>query len=168
MSNDQEIKIIKTTIPAHNHYYEVKNLKSHESYEAWITASTKLGSGPSTPVVKLLPSSQVPAQIISFGRIITVAWKNDVAMPCLAVGYPKPSTEWTVADEKAKKQMFDFDSDNTLVLRNVQRHHESNYSCYARNYLGSDRITYQLFVHVPPGKPKLTATSTSSSSSKEF
>lgn len=41
--------------------------------------------------------------------------------------------------------------DNTLVLRNVQRHHEGNYTCQVRNALGTDSIVYQLLVHVPPG-----------------
>lgn len=54
--------------------------------------------------------------------------------------------------------------DNTLVLRNVQRHHEGNYTCQVRNALGTDSIVYQLFVHVPPGPPQLRATSTSSTS----
>lgn len=54
--------------------------------------------------------------------------------------------------------------DNTLVLRNVQRHHEGNYTCQVRNALGTDSIVYQLFVHVPPGPPQLHATATSSTS----
>lgn len=54
--------------------------------------------------------------------------------------------------------------DNTLVLRNVQRHHEGNYTCQVRNALGTDSIVYQLFVHVPPGPPQLHATPTSSTS----
>lgn len=54
--------------------------------------------------------------------------------------------------------------DNTLVLRNVQRHHEGNYTCQVRNALGTDSIVYQLFVHVPPGPPQLRATATSSTS----
>jgi len=34
--------------------------------------------------------------------------------------------------------------DNTLTLRNVQRSHEDNYSCHAKNSLGTDEITYTL------------------------
>lgn len=54
--------------------------------------------------------------------------------------------------------------DNTLVLRNIQRYHEGNYTCQVRNALGTDSIVYQLFVHVPPGPPQLHATATSSTS----
>lgn len=54
--------------------------------------------------------------------------------------------------------------DNTLVLRNVQRHHEGNYTCQVRNALGIDSIVYQLFVHVPPGPPELRPTTTTTTS----
>jgi Down syndrome cell adhesion molecule len=160
----QELKIIKTTLPAQNIHYEAKNLNPKESYEAWVTASTKVGSGPSTPVVKLFPSSRVAAQIVSFGQIIAVSWRVDVKLPCYFVGFPKPSTEWVVADERAKQSRMEIGEDYTLTLRNVQRVHESNYTCFARNELGSDKITYQLFVQVPPGAPKMAGTSNSPTS----
>lgn len=48
-----------------------------------------------------------------------------------------------------------------MVLRNVQRHHEGNYTCQVRNALGIDSIVYSVFVHVPPGPPQLHATATS-------
>ncbi|CRK99030.1 CLUMA_CG011985, isoform A [Clunio marinus] len=164
LDKGQEMKIIKTTLPAHNNHYEAKNLNQKENYEAWVTASTKLGSGPSTPVVKLVPNSQVPAQIVSFGQIVSVSWKVDVKLPCLYVGHPKPTSEWTVANERAKQSRMEIGEDNTLTMRNVQRIHESNYTCYTRNAIGNDRITYQLYVQVPPGPPKLTVTSNSPSS----
>lgn len=46
LDKGQELKIAKTTLPAQNHHYEAKNLNPRETYEAWVTASTKLGSGP--------------------------------------------------------------------------------------------------------------------------
>lgn len=53
-----------------------------------------------------------------------------------------------------------------MTLRNVQRHHEGNYTCIVRNAQGSDHIIYQLYVQVPPDPPELkipsvTATSVS-------
>lgn len=187
LNKGQEIKVDKITLPAHNHHYEAKNLNPRETYEAWVTASTKLGSGnffpfhlrfsqhiqgnfniknlgPSTPVVKLHPSSQVPAQIISFGQIVTVAWNVDVKLACLYVGKPKPTLEWIVEDKRAERNRIDIGDDNTLTLRNVRRIHESNYTCVVANQLGIERITYQLYVQVPPGAPKLQGTATSHSS----
>lgn len=40
--------------------------------------------------------------------------------------------------------------DNTLTLRNVQRSHEDNYSCHAKNSLGTDEITYTLHIQGEP------------------
>lgn len=40
----------------------------------------------------------------------------------------------------------DVGPDNTLTLRNVQRSHEDNYSCHAKNSLGTDEITYTLHI----------------------
>lgn len=114
--------------------------------------------------MKLYPSSQVPAQIVSFGQIVTVAWRVDVKLACIHVGKPAPSIEWIVENERAKQQRLEIGEDHTLTLRNVQRIHESNYTCYVRNPLGSERITYQLFVQVPPGPPKLQGTPNSPTS----
>jgi len=50
-------KIIKNILPAQNLHHEATDLKLHESYEAWVTASTKVGQGSSTPVVKFQPST---------------------------------------------------------------------------------------------------------------
>lgn len=196
LNKGQEIKVEKITLPAQNHHYEAKNLNPRETYEAWVTASTKLGSGmfvgvdlilffsqsfdcsivilfsshtlifigPSTPVVKLYPSTQVPAQIISFGQIVVVSWRVDVKLACLYVGKPKPTSEWIVEHERAKQNRLEIGDDNTLTLRNVQRIHESNYTCVVRNLLGIERITYQLYVQVPPGAPKLQGTANSHTS----
>lgn len=164
LEKGQELSIAKTTLSAQNHHFEAKNLKAKETYEAWVTASTKVGAGPSTPVIKLVPSSTVPAAIISFGQIVTVSWRVDVKLSCLFVGDPRSFSDWTVADDYSKKSLLEINDDNSLTLRNVQRIHESNYTCHVRNNIGSDRITYQLYVQVPPGAPKLTATSTSPTS----
>jgi hypothetical protein len=164
LDKGQELKILKPTLPPHTHHYEAKNLNLRETYEAWITASTKLGSGPSTSVVKLYPSMQVPAQIINFGQIVTVAWRVDVKLACMFVGKPSPSAEWIVESDRAKQNHLDIDNDNTLTLRSVQRIHESNYTCHVKNSLGSERITYQLFVQVPPGSPNLKGTANSPTS----
>lgn len=56
---------------------------------------------------------------------------------------------------KQQIQRIDGNSNSTIVLRNVQRYHEGNYTCTVRNSLGSDQIVYQVYVHVPPGPPEL-------------
>ncbi|XP_018052329.1 PREDICTED: Down syndrome cell adhesion molecule-like protein Dscam2 [Atta colombica] len=159
LEQGQEVKITKSILPAQNLHHEATGLKQHETYEAWVTASTKVGQGSSTPVIKLQPSTTVPAAIISYGMPIVVPWRVDVNMACLVVGDPRPSVEWRRADMKLQ-QKSDVGPDNTLTLRNVQRSHEDNYSCHAKNSLGTDEITYTLHIQVPPTSPTLLATGT--------
>lgn len=83
-----------------NHHYEAKDLNTRETYEAWITASTRIGEGQSTPVIKLTPSSTIPAAVISFGQTLSVAWRVDVKLACLYVGTPKPQVDWKVLDSR--------------------------------------------------------------------
>ncbi|KAL0115399.1 hypothetical protein PUN28_010725 [Cardiocondyla obscurior] len=159
LEQGKEVKITKNILPALNLHHEVTGLKPHETYEAWVTASTKVGQGSSTPVIKLQPSTTVPAAIISYGVPIVVPWRVDVNMACLVVGDPRPTVEWRRADMKLQ-QKSDVGPDNTLTLRNVQRSHEDNYSCHAKNSLGTDEITYTLHIQVPPTSPTLLATGT--------
>lgn len=146
LEKGREINIIKENLPSHKHHYEAKDLKGRETYEAWITASTQIGQGPSTPVIKLSPSSTVSAGIISFGQTLNIAWRVDVKLACIFIGMPKPTAEWRLGHIKAMKNRLEISNDNTLTLRNVQRSHQGNYSCYVKNSLGSDHIVYQIFV----------------------
>lgn len=53
LDQGQEVKITKSMLLAQSLHHEATGLKLRESYEAWVTASTKVGQGPSTPVIKL-------------------------------------------------------------------------------------------------------------------
>lgn len=57
LDQGQEVKISKSVLPALSLHHEATGLKQHETYEAWVTASTKVGQGSSTPVIKLQPST---------------------------------------------------------------------------------------------------------------
>uniref|UniRef100_A0A1A9Z430 Down syndrome cell adhesion molecule n=1 Tax=Glossina pallidipes TaxID=7398 RepID=A0A1A9Z430_GLOPL len=165
LDKGQELKILKEVLPAQNRHFEAKDLSTRETYEAWVTASTRVGQGPSTPVIKLVPSSSVPAAIISFSQTLSISWRVDMKLPCLFVGSPKPNSEWKVLNARSKKHFrLEVSNDNTLTLRNIQRSHEGNYSCIVRNAIGSDHIVYQLFVQVPPSAPVIAVIGTTSNS----
>lgn len=100
LDKGQEVKIIKDNVPAQRHHFEVKDLIARETYESWITASTRIGQGQSTPVIKLVPSNTVPAAIISFGQILSVAWKVEIKLACTFVGKPAAKAEWKAFDSK--------------------------------------------------------------------
>lgn len=152
---------VKTTVPAHNNHYEMKNLNMREVYEAWITASTKIGSGSSTSVVKLTPSPRVRAQIVNFGRIIEIPWKSDISLPCSAIGDRPTKIEWLMVEEKQKLNNFEINEEKSVIIKNIQRYQANNYTCVAKNHLGIDKITYQVQVLTPPHQPRLNGSSTS-------
>ncbi|XP_048510955.1 Down syndrome cell adhesion molecule-like protein Dscam2 isoform X2 [Athalia rosae] len=157
----QEKKITPNSVPAQNLHYDAMGLKVRESYEAWVTAWTKVGEGSKSAMIKLQPSPTVPAAIISFGVMVLVPWRVDVNLACVFVGNPRPVAEWRLGDVKLQKQQrLEISADNKLLLRSVQRSHEGNYSCHVRNSLGSDQIVYSLQVQVPPTPPTLLATGT--------
>ncbi|XP_030245645.1 Down syndrome cell adhesion molecule-like protein Dscam2 isoform X2 [Drosophila navojoa] len=160
LEKGQELKILKEVLPAHNRHFEAKDLNFRETYEAWVTASTRVGQGPSTPVIKLVPSTTIPAAIISFSQTLFVNWRSDIKLACVFVGNPKSSAEWKILNIRSKKHFpLEVNSENTLTLRNIQRSHEGNYSCIVRNPMGSDHIVYQLFVQVPPSAPIVSVNS---------
>jgi len=68
LSQGQEVKITQSVLPAQKLHHEATGLKAHESYEAWVTASTKVGQGSSTPVIKLQPSSTGESSLASQER----------------------------------------------------------------------------------------------------
>ncbi|ALC39172.1 Dscam2, partial [Drosophila busckii] len=160
LEKGQELKILKEVLPAHNRHLEAKDLNFRETYESWVTASTRVGQGPSTPVIKLVPSTSIPAAIISFSQTISVNWRSDIKLACIYVGHPKASAEWKTLNTRSKQQFqLEVSNDNTLSLRNIQRSHEGNYSCVVRNPIGSDHIVYQLYVQVPPAAPVVSVNS---------
>ncbi|XP_065347787.1 cell adhesion molecule Dscam2-like isoform X4 [Cloeon dipterum] len=164
-SSEAKDRVLKWTLPPTQTQYNAQDIRKRngDTYEAWVTASTKVGQGQNTPVVKLYPSSTVPAAIVSFGQTITVPWKVEVKLPCQVVGVPRASVEWKKGDVKIQKEhRVMVSSDNTLIISNVQRANEGNYTCYARNNLGTDHITFALRVQVPPTQPILLATAVTS------
>lgn len=57
LEQGKELKIVKTTVAAHQLHYEVSGLLTSKMYEAWVTATTRVGQGAGTPVVHLSPAT---------------------------------------------------------------------------------------------------------------
>ncbi|GLG97376.1 Protein sidekick [Gryllus bimaculatus] len=127
--------------------YQLTGLKRQLRYEFWVTAFTKVG--------------EVSAGIISFGGIRVVSWKSDIRLPCQSVGTPEPTQQWKKDNEPlhiSQQPRAHIIPDGTLLLSNVQRSDQGDYNCRVSNEHGSDQITYQLIVQVPPGAPVLLMT----------
>lgn len=58
-SSEAKDRVSKWTLPPTQTQYTVQDVRKRngDAYEAWVTASTKVGQGQNTPVVKLYPSS---------------------------------------------------------------------------------------------------------------
>lgn len=88
-----------------------------------------------------------------------------MALSCIAVGTPR--REWLRADQILKagasqsQQLLDT---GELILSNLQVSDQGNYSCQVDNGQGTDKVTYNLVVQIPPSAPLLYVTSATSSS----
>ncbi|XP_065340859.1 cell adhesion molecule Dscam1 isoform X15 [Cloeon dipterum] len=152
-------------VPPFQMSYEASGLKKKTNYEFWVTASTNIGEGQQSKSVILAPSTRVPAKIASFDDTFTATYKEDVKLPCLAVGMPAPDMQW-----KVKGTLFQQNDrmrqlpEGSLQIKGVTRGDAGEYSCYVENSFGHDTVTHQLVVHAPPHSPQVTLTSTTTSS----
>ncbi|XP_068085343.1 cell adhesion molecule Dscam1 [Anabrus simplex] len=161
-AKDEEPKSQK--VSASQMSYEASGLKKKERYEFWVTASTVIGEGQASKSVTLTPSTRVPAKIASFDDSFTATYKEDVKLPCLAVGIPAPEIVW-----KVKGVPFTSDDrfrqlpEGSLFIKSVSRQDAGEYSCSVENSFGHDSVTHQLVVHAPPHSPQVTLTSMTTS-----
>jgi hypothetical protein len=160
-----ELNNDKRNLPSQNLHYEAKSLQPHMEYQFWVTASTRVGEGKSSRVASQVTLNRVPARIVSFGGPVVRPWKTSATLACLAVGQPK--REWFKSDIPLRSVAFHSGQvleSGELILSNLQMSDTGNYSCQVDNGVGTDRLTYNLIVQVPPGSPVLYVTSATSSS----
>ncbi|XP_058457684.1 cell adhesion molecule Dscam2 isoform X6 [Malaya genurostris] len=161
----EELSNDKRNLLPHQHYFESKQLQSHTEYQFWVSASTRVGEGKSTRVVSQMTSNRVPAKIVSFGGLTIRPWKTSASLNCMAVGQPR--REWFKGDILLRSgshhnvQILD---SGEIIITMLQTTDTGNYTCQVDNGVGTDRLTHNLLVQVPPGPPVLYVTSATSSS----
>ncbi|KAK7069519.1 hypothetical protein SK128_017932, partial [Halocaridina rubra] len=150
---------VRRILPPQTHWLEVTDLTQRNRYDFWVTASTRVGEGPSSPVVSATPSSTVSAGVYSVGGDVFVARGMDAVLACPHVGRPKPTLVWRrnnapISDESSLRHLilsrYLLQPDGGLLIRECQRADSGNYSCVATNKHGSDHVFYTLTVMVPP------------------
>uniref|UniRef100_A0A8C7WZS5 Down syndrome cell adhesion molecule like 1 n=1 Tax=Oryzias sinensis TaxID=183150 RepID=A0A8C7WZS5_9TELE len=149
-------------------FYRITHLSRGKQYHIWAAAVTTAGRGNISAKVTVEPAGKVPAKILSFGGTVTTPWMKEVRLPCASVGEPAPTIKWTKDRSESipvtadsQKQIL---SNGTLVLRSVKAEDSGYYTCTATNTLGFDTIIVNLVVQVPPDQPRLTVSTTSTSS----
>lgn len=145
--------------------YEAKSLQAHIEYQFWVSASTRVGEGKTSRIATAITSNRVVARIVSFGGPVITAWRSTTTLSCMALG--KPRREWfkgeMILRQGASHNVQMLDSGD-LMLTNLQMIDTGNYSCHVDNGIGTDQLTYNLIVQVPPSSPVLYVTSATSSS----
>ncbi|XP_050665035.1 cell adhesion molecule Dscam2 isoform X2 [Leptidea sinapis] len=151
-------------VPASQTSYSATELKAGR-YDFWVTASTIIGEGQPSATASCSPSDKVPAKIASFDESFTATYKEDVKLPCLAVGVPQPNILWKVkghpleASERVRQL-----PEGSLQIAGVAREDAGEYSCHVENQFGTDTVTHTLSVLAPPFPPQLSIASSSVSS----
>ncbi|XP_050561783.1 cell adhesion molecule Dscam2 isoform X10 [Spodoptera frugiperda] len=151
-------------VPASQTSYSATELKAGR-YDFWVTASTIIGEGQPSATASCSPSDKVPAKIASFDESFTATYKEDVKLPCLAVGVPPPNILWKVkghpleASERVRQL-----PEGSLQIAGVAREDAGEYSCHVDNQFGTDTVTHTLSVLAPPFPPQLSIASSSVSS----
>ncbi|XP_048480569.1 Down syndrome cell adhesion molecule-like protein Dscam2 isoform X9 [Plutella xylostella] len=151
-------------VPASQTSYSATELKPGR-HDFWVTASTIIGEGQPSETASCSPSDKVPAKIASFDESFTATYKEDVKLPCLAVGVPSPNILWKVKghplDASDRIRVL---PEGSLQLAGVARDDAGEYSCHVDNQFGTDTVTHTLAVLAPPFPPQLSIASSSVSS----
>ncbi|KAK7578218.1 hypothetical protein V9T40_010423 [Parthenolecanium corni] len=165
VEGNEELNHGKRNLPEVHTVFEMKNLQQQVEYQFWITAVTRVGEGQSSSVVSQIASSKVPARISSFGVRILKPWHSSVTLSCDVYGVPLPRLQWLKGEYPIQvTRNTIFKEDGKLQLSNLSRPDSNNYTCTAQNKLGSDSVTYQLIIQVPPSAPLLYISSSTSNS----
>ncbi|XP_026315576.1 Down syndrome cell adhesion molecule-like protein Dscam2 isoform X9 [Hyposmocoma kahamanoa] len=144
--------------------YSATDLKPGR-YDFWVTASTIIGEGQPSATASCSPSDKVPAKIASFDESFTATYKEDVKLPCLAVGVPPPNILWKVKGQplEASERVRQL-PEGSLQIAGVAREDAGEYSCHVDNQFGTDTVTHTLSVLAPPFPPQLSIAASSVSS----
>lgn len=81
------------------------------------------------------------AGIVSFGESLWVQRGHSIRLSCIIVGLPTPERAWHPLSGGSR--LLD---DGTLVIEQMQKQHQDNYTCTASNINGISSIIYSLHI----------------------
>ncbi|KAI4892822.1 hypothetical protein NFI96_004612 [Prochilodus magdalenae] len=148
--------------------HRVQNLSRNRKYSIWVMAVTAAGRGNSSEVITVEPLAKAPARILTFSGTVTTPWMRDIVLPCKAVGDPPPTVKWMKESGSPAPAVIDgrrsIHGNGSFVIKTVKAEDSGYYTCVASNNWGTDEITLNLQVQVPPDQPRLTVTKTTTTS----
>jgi hypothetical protein len=110
-------------------------------YEFWVTAHTAIGEGAASQKVTLSPTSRTPAKIASFDDIFVAVAKQDLKLPCIAVGNPSPQLHWKMRGQPIpKNERIRQLPDGSLQINRVVKEDAGTYTCMVKNKFGQDQV----------------------------
>lgn len=90
----------------------------------------------------------VPAKIASFDDTFIATYKEDVKLPCVAVGVPQPDITWKVKGNAfTQNDRMRLLPEGSLFIKEVTRVDAGDYTCNVENSFGHDTVTHKLVVH---------------------
>ncbi|XP_074633719.1 cell adhesion molecule DSCAML1-like isoform X3 [Acropora palmata] len=132
-------------------------LESITEYFFWVKASTSVGFGNASVVVRQTTMEKIKANIFHDNLPVTLARQSTSAiLDCEAYGYPKPSVMWyssgrDLSDARKYLQL----TNGSLEIKHVTQKDAGEYECTASNRLGRKTVFRKLKVKTPPSPPKL-------------
>ncbi|XP_070503177.1 cell adhesion molecule Dscam1 isoform X23 [Chironomus tepperi] len=165
VKNSAEKENKEFEIPANQMSYEAAGLTVDQQYEFWVSAITQIGEGQVSERISSTPNDKVPAKIASFDDTFTATFKEDIKLPCMAVGAPTPDITWKIkgGEFQASDRIRQL-PEGSLYIKEVIRQDAGEYTCTAENSIAKDSITHKLVILAPPQAPQVIVGATTTDS----
>uniref|UniRef100_A0A673VVY0 DS cell adhesion molecule like 1 n=1 Tax=Salmo trutta TaxID=8032 RepID=A0A673VVY0_SALTR len=152
-------------------FYRVTHLNRGQQYLIWAAAVTTAGRGNISDKVTVEPAGKGESSTgesggreggtgIQMVKVLSLFLSLYLSLP--------PYLPLSLSEDTAIPVTLDGQrlimANGTLVLRSVKAEDSGYYTCTATNTLGFDTIIVNLLVQVPPDQPRLTVSTTSTSS----
>lgn len=78
---------------------------------------------------------------------MVIHMQTTVVLPCMITGNPMPERFWLGPGSKAiNKERIIIQDNGFVLIKQIIKEDEGNYTCFAKNDKGTDHITYAVVV----------------------
>ncbi|GAB6020910.1 hypothetical protein CHUAL_003555 [Chamberlinius hualienensis] len=145
-------------------FHKVDNLRRGQRYAFHVTASTSAGEGTSTKSVEVdlsAADSKVRPRVMAFGGIIRQEINKPVVLPCPSADWSTTKRSWFYRNDPINSEdpRITIQPDGALQVTTLYYSDSGNYTCVIFNDFGEDKITYEIYVKIPPSAPSIIVSS---------